>query len=153
MTGFRHRPTARPPFSSRLFLAAGIRRSIVLALGAGLIATPALAANGRQVYVNKGCQVCHGEMGYGGVGPGFHDNAFLALSDYVVARVLLGGGAMPSFANRLSDADIAAVTTYLRQRWHGNPPPVTAKDVAAIRKAVMQGPSAETTAQDVGPPP
>ena len=152
MTPFGHLPPARPHFSSNR-LAAGLRRSAAIALGAGLIATPALAANGRQVYVDKGCQVCHGEMGYGGVGPGFHDNAFLALPDYVVARVLLGGGAMPSFANRLSDADIAAVVTYLRQRWHGNPPAVSAKDVAAIRKSVMQGPSASSTAQDVGPPP
>jgi mono/diheme cytochrome c family protein len=126
---------------------------VAIALGAALIATPAVAANGRQVYVDKGCQVCHGEMGYGGVGPGFHDNAFLALPDYLAARVLLGGGAMPSFAKRLSDDEIAAVVSYLRQRWHATPAAMTARDVAAIRQAVMQGPSASSTAQDVGPAP
>ena len=71
----------------------------------------------------------------------------------MAARVLLGGGAMPSFANRLSDDEIAAVVTYLRQRWHASPAAVTARQVAATREAVMQGPSADTTAQDVGPTP
>jgi mono/diheme cytochrome c family protein len=143
MTRFEHRPPASPRRLPRA------RTTIAIALGAGLIATPALAANGRQIYVDMGCQVCHGEMGYGGVGPGFHDNAFLALPDYMAARVLLGGEAMPSFANRLSDDEIAAVVTYLRQRWHASSAAVTAKQVAATRKAVMQGPSADINAPNV----
>jgi mono/diheme cytochrome c family protein len=142
MTSFEHLPPARL-----------LRRLIAVALGTALTATPALAANGRRVYVDMGCQVCHGEMGYGGVGPAFHKNPFLALPDYLAARVLLGGGAMPSFAHRLSDDEIAAVITYLRQRWHAAPNAIAPKDVTAVRNTVMQGASATTTAQDVGPAP
>jgi mono/diheme cytochrome c family protein len=60
---------------------------------------------------------------------------------------------MPSFAHRLSDDEIAAVITYLRQRWHAAPNAISAKDVTAVRNTVIQGASATTTAQDVGPAP
>ena len=46
------------------------------------------------------------------------------------------GPAMPSFAWKLSDADIAAVLTYIRNSWGNAAAPVSAGDVSNMRQAL-----------------
>ena len=46
------------------------------------------------------------------------------------------GPAMPSFAWRLSDAEVAAVVTYIRNSWGNAAPTVSASDVGNMRQAL-----------------
>ena len=48
------------------------------------------------------------------------------------------GPAMPSFAWLLNDAEVAAVTTYIRNAWGNAAPSVTASDVADARKTLSR---------------
>jgi mono/diheme cytochrome c family protein len=72
---------------------------------------------GMQVFKSSGCFVCHGEMGTGGAGPAFRRDPFLAISDYVVAQILLGRTIMPAYGEALNDGQIAAVASYIRNSW------------------------------------
>jgi mono/diheme cytochrome c family protein len=45
---------------------------------------------------------------------------------------------MPSFAWKLSDADLAAVVTYIRNAWGNAAPPVSAGDVSNMRRTLPQ---------------
>lgn len=101
-----------------------------------------LALGGR-VY-ERHCADCHGAQGEGAgaVAPALAGNRALALeSPANVMRVVLGGGygpatagrprpfGMPPFATVLSDAEIAAVVSYVRASWGHRASPVTAADV------------------------
>ncbi len=44
------------------------------------------------------------------------------------------GLAMPPFAWRYDDADIAELATFVRSNWGNSAPPVTAAQVAKVRK-------------------
>ena len=46
---------------------------------------------------------------------------------------------MPAYHWKLSDDEIAAVTTYIRNSWGNNASPVAAKDVADLRKKLVKG--------------
>ena len=84
--------------------------------------------------MRAGCFACHGEMGYGGAGPGFRNDKLLAANDYVVGQILLGRGIMPSFAHKLDDQQIAAVASYIRNSWGNDFGPVSGEEVAKARK-------------------
>lgn len=43
---------------------------------------------------------------------------------------------MPSYGRQLSDAQVAAVLTYIRNSWGGAAPAVSAEDVASARLAL-----------------
>jgi len=90
--------------------------------------------NAERIYVDQGCAVCHGLMGHGGVGPGFVGDHFLVLGDYVAAKILLGRGQMPGFADKLSDDQIAAVASYIRQSWGNKIGSVSADQVRRLRE-------------------
>ena len=80
--------------------------------------TPTTAAgiNGAQVFASS-CSGCHGSNGAGGVGPRFAGGAAKKLvpnEQTMIVVVTQGTGAMPAFGNRLSDAEIAAVVSYIR---------------------------------------
>jgi mono/diheme cytochrome c family protein len=45
---------------------------------------------------------------------------------------------MPSFGWLLSDQQVAAVATYIRQAWGNSAPPVNASDVAALRRSLAE---------------
>jgi mono/diheme cytochrome c family protein len=91
----------------------------------------------RRIYVDQGCAVCHGLMGRGGVGPDFVGDHFLVLGDYVVAQILLGRGQMPGFADKLSDDQIAAVASYIRQSWGNKVGDMSPDQVKQIRSKVQ----------------
>lgn len=90
-----------------------------------------LMTRGGEVY-GKQCASCHGDRGegVGGIYPPLADNqAVAARVPANPIRIVMQGGfqvptaanprpySMPSFADRLSDDDVAAVVTYIRRSW------------------------------------
>lgn len=74
-------------------------------------------AQGRAVYAGH-CASCHGRSGGGGQGPRLNSGAVVEAypdSDDQVAVVADGRATMPSFAERLTDRQIRAVTRYTRE--------------------------------------
>jgi cytochrome c5 len=99
--------------------------------------------SGEELYVNI-CRGCHmaDAMGATGAGsfPSLANDRKLEVSDYVVDLVVNGRRAMPSFADMMSDGQIAAVVNYLRTNF-GNDyqDVVTAADVQAARRSNQAG--------------
>jgi mono/diheme cytochrome c family protein len=82
-------------------------------------ATPAVSqaptgdpAQGRHLFLMN-CAHCHGDDAHGDEGPDLYD---LHKSDTHIYQVITGGikGEMPSFAKKLGDPEIHALTAYLR---------------------------------------
>ncbi|MGH3003688.1 MAG: c-type cytochrome [Gaiellaceae bacterium] len=70
--------------------------------------------DGKQVFASAGCSGCHtlkDAGATGNVGPNLDE--LKPSKDTVAHQVEVGGGAMPSFKGRLSDAQIQAVATYV----------------------------------------
>jgi mono/diheme cytochrome c family protein len=95
---------------------------------------------GRHVFMQARCYACHGEYGYGGVGPRFRENRFLGMSDYVVGQILIGRGVMPSFAKALDNNQIAQVASYIRNSWGNQFGGVKPDDVAKARQDIQLHP-------------
>lgn len=86
--------------------------AVTSALVAGV--TPALAADGGQVWTAAGCGACHTLNVTGSrarVGPNLDEVAPTAVQ--VAAQVRSGGGGMPSFANKLTAQQIDAVAGFV----------------------------------------
>ncbi|HET8985960.1 MAG TPA: c-type cytochrome [Trueperaceae bacterium] len=94
----------------------------------------ALMTEGRLTFSSH-CAVCHGAEGAGAIGPGFVGNSILADKVFVVNRVLDGfiDHGMPPFGPALSDRQVSAVTTYIRNSWGNEFGPVLEEEVAAER--------------------
>nr|WP_310617066.1 c-type cytochrome [Pantoea cypripedii] len=105
---------------------------------------------GENVY-SANCSACHNSDGKGipNLAASLAGNPGLMAEDTssIITTVLQGGrgavtagnptsGAMPSFAWKLSDAQVAAVATYLRNSWGNAAPAVTADDVAKQRTSL-----------------
>lgn len=119
--------------------------AVVLSLGCAAsaqdkLAGDASASSGRHVFMQARCFACHGEYGFGGVGPRFRENRFLGMADYVVGQILVGRGVMPSFAEALNNDQIAAVASYIRTNWGNDFGPVKAQQVVEVRKQVKLHP-------------
>lgn len=113
-------------------------------------ATPAVkGVDGAQLFAAN-CQACHQASGQGlpGVFPPLADSAWVNGDPATLLQILLHGltgsievagatynGAMPAFGAQLSDAEIAALTTYIRSQWGNNAEPIEAEAVTAARKA------------------
>jgi uncharacterized membrane protein len=81
---------------------------------AGVSATPASIARGKQVFASAGCAACHTLADAGATGTvGPNLDAAKPSASLVAERVRNGQGAMPSFAGQLSEEDIAAVAAYV----------------------------------------
>ncbi|MFC3649939.1 c-type cytochrome [Dyella humi] len=106
-----------------------------------------LADRGNAVYAER-CADCHGKNGAGipGVYPPLDNNTSVVEPTGINAmRVVLLGGfppvtagnprpySMPPYAQQLSDADVAAVVTYIRQAWSNHASAVQERDVATYR--------------------
>lgn len=109
--------------------------------------TRAILARGTEIYRAR-CADCHGSDGNGvaGVYPPLNGNSSVVEPTGINALrvVLLGGFApvtqgnprpysMPPFAQQLSDADVAAVVTYIRQSWSNTASPMLERDVIKYR--------------------
>ena len=92
-----------------------------------------LMSEGKLTFTSN-CAVCHGADGKGGIGPGFAGNGILSGTSYVVNRVIDGfiDHGMPPFGH-LSDRQIAAVTTYIRNSWGNEFGAVLEQEVATER--------------------
>jgi len=102
---------------------------------------------GAAIYAD-GCQACHRGDGQGveGIFPRLAGNQIAQQAEPAgLIRMVLAGSraaatdaaptapAMPPFGWRLSDEEVAAVTTFVRNSWGNAGPAVTAADVAAQR--------------------
>lgn len=102
-------------------------------------------ARGAEVYRNL-CADCHGSEGQGAAGaypPLAGNRRIMQASAANVLRVIVEGGfapatggnprpyGMPPFGQSLSDADLAAVATYVRNAWGNRAPPVS--ELVAMR--------------------
>ena len=120
------------------------------AAAAGLCAGSGNAAGTGMIY-NERCAACHTVAGQGIVGlfPRLSGGPLVQQSQATsLIRVVLEGSravategaptgpAMPSFAWELSDADVAAVVTYIRNAWGNAAPAVSAGDVANMRQTL-----------------
>jgi mono/diheme cytochrome c family protein len=105
---------------------------------------------GQTIYNNQ-CAACHTVAGEGIVGlfPRLSGASLVQQSQATsLIRVVLEGSravatdgaptgpAMPSFAWKLSDDEVAAVVTYIRNAWSNAAPPVSASDVSTLRQAL-----------------
>lgn len=115
---------------------------------APLTATESAMKQGANVY-SANCSACHNSDGKGinQLAAGLNNNPSLqsASAASLITTVLQGGrgavtldnptsGAMPSFAWKLSDQQVASTLTYIRNTWGNAAPAVTADDVAKVRK-------------------
>jgi len=105
---------------------------------------------GKAIY-NDSCAACHDTSGVGvpHMFPPLKDNAIAQQEDpSTVVRIILEGAmtaatkerptpsAMPAFAWKLSNEEIAAVATYVRNAWGNRASPVSASAVGKMRQAI-----------------
>jgi mono/diheme cytochrome c family protein len=94
------------------------------------------ADTGEKIFMQNNCFVCHGQQGFGGIGPAFRNDPFLLLTEFVACQILLGRGAMPAFGGKLDDNQIAAVASYVRNSWGNHFGAVKPEEVAQVRQMV-----------------
>jgi len=126
----------------------------VKAAAAGLVCLFAVgvsgAAAGRQastsddlvVLLNEGavvfgtsCVSCHDADGGDGPAPALSGHVSMGARDHVVRQILRGNAekGMPAFAAMLSDRQVAAVATYIRNSWENTHGVVLEADVKMVR--------------------
>jgi len=158
------RPARRPPAASRLGAAAGLAAVALAASAASgsfaareaaaydaahAVPPAASAPDGRQIFSTT-CASCHQASGEGveGTYPPLAGSEWVTGSEERVVRILLHGlsgpvdvagetysGAMPAWGGALNDAQIAAVTTYVRGSWGNKAAPIAQATVARVRAA------------------
>lgn len=90
------------------------------------------------------CAACHQEDGKGiaGAFPALAGDRFVLEAPAPPIHVVLEGrGGMPTFKADLTDAQIAAALTHVRTSWGNAAAPVTAEQVARMRKGEAPDPS------------
>ena len=112
-------------------------------------ASAAVLERGGKIYADR-CASCHGEKGEGirGAYPPLAGNRAVTLgATSNLVQVVLNGGfppathgnprpfGMPPFATVLSDADVAAVITYIRSSWQNRAAPVSELAVGQQRSS------------------
>ena len=94
---------------------ATVANEVQQAKAASVSSTPVLEGDAKRGYslFDHSCAPCHGDDARGDEGPSLYN---LAKSDARIATIIKGGvkGEMPSFAKKFSDADVQALTAYLR---------------------------------------
>lgn len=130
------------------------RRSTAATLAvAALLALPLVAKadskspDGKAVY-SKNCSSCHqaGGQGVPSTFPPLAKNSFVTGDAKKVIGAVVHGlngqisvsgksynGTMPAWKGQLSNAEIAAVVTYIRSAWGNKASKVSEKDVAAVK--------------------
>lgn len=91
----------------------------------------ALMGEGGGLY-RRNCAECHGDEGQGGAGEVLAGDGLLADATVVARQIIHGGAYMPPFG-RLTDRNIAAVATFVRNSFGNSFGIVTEADVAANR--------------------
>ena len=115
-----------------------LKRSILIVSAfAAITASPALAAETGQSLYNDNCAACHQKSGLGikGAFPALAGDKVVQSPPATAAIVLLNGrGGMPAFKSDLTDAQLAAVLTYIRTSWGNKAGAASVADIAAARK-------------------
>jgi mono/diheme cytochrome c family protein len=122
---------------------------------------PKVLAAGEAIYVDE-CSACHKVDGTGvpRMFPPLKGGAVTQSDDATTAvRFILSGtqtattterptaSSMPSYAWKLNDAQVAAVTTYIRNTWGNSAAAVRPSDVAGLRKKVAAHPIRKPSAK------
>jgi alcohol dehydrogenase (quinone), cytochrome c subunit len=117
-----------------------------------------VSAQGARTYVDH-CAACHRTDGHGypTVFPPLAGNPVVmgASPDSLIHIVLTGDTlratqaapsafVMPGFADHMSDQNVADVVSFIRKAWGNDATPVTARDVARMRKALPRGDGADS---------
>ena len=93
-------------------------------------------ADGDELYATR-CASCHGADGSGtaNVFPALAGDPLVVAEDPTAAilTVLNGRGGMPRWADELSDAEIAAILSYVRTSFGNHASEVTTQEVARLR--------------------
>lgn len=118
-----------------------------------LAASDAVMKAGQAIYVDN-CSACHtsGGMGADPIFPSLKGNAIVQSKNTATLRHILINGvkavathnaptapAMPAYNWKLSDGQIAAVLTYIRNAWGNAAEPVSASDVRKTRASLAAG--------------
>jgi mono/diheme cytochrome c family protein len=116
------------------------------------LVAPSVMELGTRLY-GKQCAVCHGDEGKGQppIYPPLAGNQSIVMASPVNSlRMVLNGGyppgtaknprphGMPPFAHLLTDAEVAAVMTYVRVAWGNVGTPVTTAQANEMRKALPE---------------
>lgn len=96
-----------------------------------------LLEEGGRLYAQH-CAACHGDRGQGGAGPALAGNGKLQDATFVMTQVLIGSRFMPPFGDKLSDRQIAAVLTFVRNSW-GNRLGAISEEMVKARRQAVQG--------------
>jgi mono/diheme cytochrome c family protein len=114
----------RGAFLSTLFAAATLAK-----------AACAQVPDGAAIF-KQNCAACHQAQGQGVAGafPALAGDAFVQGDPRAAAQLLLNGrGGMPNFREDLTNAQIAAVLSYVRSSWGNHAPPLDVATVAAAQ--------------------
>jgi cytochrome c6 len=109
---------------------------LMLLTGSAECQSPVVAHTEPQSVFMDNCAACHqaGGVGIPGVFPALAADAFVRGDPAAVVRVILAGrNGMPSFRNDLSDEQIAAVASYIRQSFGNGAAAIQPAFVAEIR--------------------
>ncbi|MDB5457811.1 MAG: cytochrome [Caulobacter sp.] len=110
--------------------------AVLLAAALAVGASTVQAATPPQALFMDNCSACHQPTGKGVTGafPALAGNPFVQGDPALVSVTVLNGrGGMPAFKDDLTDADLAAVLTYVRSAWGNKAKPVTVAQVRAAR--------------------
>lgn len=97
---------------------------------------PTLMAEG-QVIFGSTCVACHDAEGAATSAPALSGHPSMGAKDHIVRQVLRGNveKGMPPFAPTLTDRQIAAVATFIRNAWDNRHGIVIEADVTRVRAA------------------
>lgn len=113
-------------------------RLAILALAATLAAPALASAATPQSQFLDNCSACHQATGKGvkGAFPALAGSPFVQGDPKIVMTTVLNGRAgMPAFKDDLTDADLAAILTYVRSSWGNKASAIKPADVLAARNA------------------
>jgi mono/diheme cytochrome c family protein len=118
-------------------LAGLLATAVSLGFPVGGVAAQQVAARvmtaGAGLYAEH-CAPCHQATGQGdGAAPPLAANSRLRDQRLVIGQILRGGEYMQAFGFQLSDAEIAAVATYVRNSWENKHGPISEAQVKALR--------------------
>lgn len=132
----------------KIALGAAVIASAFAAAHLGVPSTAAAAGEGKAIFESR-CASCHQAAGEGisGTFPPLAGNKDVTAANptRIIGIVLHGlntpitvkgtqyNGGMPPWKGALTNADIAAVLTYVRSSWGNKAKPVTEKQVAAVK--------------------
>jgi mono/diheme cytochrome c family protein len=107
------------------------------------LSSEAMLMQGEEVYADT-CSACHGENGEGtGDFPALaaNPNATDADSLSIINLVVHGQNGQHDFGSELSDMEIAAVLSFIRNSWGNEAEPVTAEEVESVRSTPLPSPT------------